>query len=430
MRFRLLAAIVPKVKLNFLDNYLKNMRLAFFSPLSPQRSGISDYSEDLLPFLGKGAEIDLFTEEDVPPTNSEIIENFTMLPYPEFERCHQQRPYDLCLYQMGNNPKYHRYMDALIQAYPGIVTLHDYALQHFYVELLGEENRLDEYTQWMETYYGDIGRKIADNFSCGILHDYVFYQFPLFQRVVMPSLGTIVHNSYVKNKILQYDPSLPVEMIHMGVILPDLQQYRGQELRKKYQIPQDRFVIGTYGYISPGKRIPELLGAFAEFAKEVPEAVCLLVGHLVEPEELPGFDMRKLIRELGIEDKVIITGFTPYDQFFDYIALSDACVNLRHPTVRATSANILKIMAFAKPILISDLCESLDLPTTCCIKIPLNETEEDALFQAFKKLYQDPEYRKTLGDNARTYIEDECSIEQAAGKYLEFCSKILALKNA
>lgn len=403
------------------------MRLAFFSPLSPQRSGISDYSEELLPALAKGAEIDLFTEQDIPPTNQQVRDLFPVYPYPEFAQRHQQSPYDLCLYQMGNNPKFHGYMDELIQTYPGVVTLHDYALQHYYfTTLIQKQKRYEEYVASMRRYYGELGERIGSQFSCGTLHEYPFYCFPLFQRVVEPSLGTIVHNSYVKTKLLQYDPSYQVAMIPMGIIPPDLEKYSLYALREKYKIPQDRFVVGAYGYISPGKRIPELLRAFAAFAQHVPEALCVLVGHLVDPEELPGFDMRRLIRALGIEDKVMITGFTPYHQFLDYIALADVCVNLRHPTVRATSANILKIMAFAKPILISDLCESLDLPPSCCIKIPLNETEEDALFQAFQRLYHDAEYRKTLGANARKYIEEHHTVAQAAEKYLAFCSKILS----
>lgn len=401
------------------------MRLAFFSPLSPQRSGISDYSEDLLPFLAKGADIDLFTEENCPATNPVICDNFTVLPYTKFELAHQTDAYDLCIYQMGNNPKYHKYMDEFIQKHPGIVTVHDYALQHFYVELLQKKNRANDYTQWMERFYGEVGRKIADNFQCGTFHDYVFYQFPLWQRVVEPSLGTVVHSSYVKTKMLHYNPSYQVEMIPMGIVPPCLENYPKEGLREKYQIPQDRFVVGAFGYISPGKRIPELLEAFAEFAKNVPEALCLLVGHLVDPEELPGFDMRKLIKELSIEEQVIITGFIPYDAFFDYIALSDICVNLRHPTVRATSANILKIMGFAKPTLVSDLCENLDLPSTCCIKIPLDESECEQLFQSFQRLYNDTEYRKQMGTQARQYVEASHSVEKAAEHYLAFCSKIL-----
>ncbi|GAK55048.1 glycosyl transferase group 1 [Candidatus Vecturithrix granuli] len=401
------------------------MKLAFFSPLPPQRSGISDYSEDLLPFLAQGAMLELFTDEGVSPTNSKIVDNFPVYPYTQFGRRHQAAPYDLCLYQMGNNPKYHHYMDALIQTYPGIVTLHDYALQHLYIFLCTKQKRFDEYQEMMETYYGPEGRVIANNFRKGILHDYVFYQYPLFQRVVVPSRGTIVHSQYVKQKILRYDASLHVEMIPMGIMPPDLSQYDVNTLRKQYQIPYDRFVVGAYGYIQPGKRIPELLRSFAELVKETPEALCLLVGHLASPQEVSNFDIRKLIRDLGIEKHVLITGFTPYNQFLDYLALSDVCVNLRHPTVRATSANILKIMAFGKPAIISDLGENLDFPSTVCIKIPLNDTEEEKIFQAIVALSRDPEQRQTMGAQARKFIIEQHSIQQAADKYLAFCQKIL-----
>jgi len=159
------------------------MKLAFFSPLSPQRSGISDYSEDLLPFLAKGADIDLFTEKDVPPTNPQIAENFEVCPYTDFARRHQDKPYDLCLYQMGNNPKFHGYMDELIQRYPGIVTVHDYALQHYYVTMFLEDFTPEgcaEYVAIMKRYYGEIGEKVAARFSYEKLHEYPFYQFPLW----------------------------------------------------------------------------------------------------------------------------------------------------------------------------------------------------------------------------------------------------------
>ena len=401
------------------------MKLAFFSPLSPQRSGISDYSEDLLPFLARGARLELFTDEGAPPTNSKIVDEFPVYPYTQFERRHQAAPYDLCLYQMGNNPKYHHYMDAFIQNYPGIVTLHDFVLQHLYVILLKKEQRFDDYQEMMETYYGSEGRVIADNFRRGTLHDYVFYQYPLFQRVVVPSLGTIVHSNYVKQKILRYDASLAVEMIPMGIVPPDLTHYDVKTLRERYQIPHDRFIVGAYGYITPGKRIPELLRAFAELVKEAPEALCVLVGHLSSPQEIVNFDIRKLIHDLGIEKQVLITGFTPYDQFLDYLALSDVCVNLRYPTVRATSANILKIMAFGKPAIISNLGENLDFPATVCIKIPLDDTEEEKIFQAFSTLFHNPEQRNSMGAQARKFVMEHHSIQQAADKYLAFCEKIL-----
>jgi hypothetical protein len=36
------------------------MRLAYFTPLPPSKSGIADYNSELLPYLAKGAEISVF----------------------------------------------------------------------------------------------------------------------------------------------------------------------------------------------------------------------------------------------------------------------------------------------------------------------------------------------------------------------------------
>ncbi len=396
------------------------MRLAFFSPVNPQKSGISDYSEELLPWLAREADIDLFLEERITPSTPAIADNFSWYPFTQFEQQYAQAPYDMCLYQMGNNTACHRYMDAFIQRYPGIITLHDYMIHHLYAEVFTEEKRYDEYEAAMVSYYGELGKQLADTFRQGIRCDYVYYQFPFYQRVVNPGRGTIVHASYVKTKLLEYNPNYQVEMIPMGVIPPDLSHYNIPNLRDKHHIPRSSFILASFGFIIEGKRIRELLQAFSAFVDDVPDALCLLVG-----KEAPDFNVRALIHELQLNDNIIITGYTPYAEFLEYIVLTDVCVNLRYPTVRSTSANILKIMGFAKPVLMSDLCEYLDIPENCCVKIPLNETEECALLKVFHLLYNDPEQRNALGQKARNFVEKYHSMQQAADKYMAFCEKII-----
>jgi hypothetical protein len=39
------------------SSILDRMRLAYFTPLPPGKSGIADYNSELLPYLAKGAEI-------------------------------------------------------------------------------------------------------------------------------------------------------------------------------------------------------------------------------------------------------------------------------------------------------------------------------------------------------------------------------------
>ena len=88
------------------------MKLAFFSPLNPQKSGISDYSEELLPALAKHTDIDLYVADGVIPTTPAITEQFAWFPHTQFAQQHTQQPYDLCVYQMGNNTACHQYMDT------------------------------------------------------------------------------------------------------------------------------------------------------------------------------------------------------------------------------------------------------------------------------------------------------------------------------
>src|SRR5260221_8765531 len=89
------------------------MRLAWFSPLPPARSGIAAYSDELLPLLDANHTIDRFPEARAH----------------DFVWMARRDPYDLVVYQLGNAPC-HDYMWAYLAAFPGLVVLHDATLPH------------------------------------------------------------------------------------------------------------------------------------------------------------------------------------------------------------------------------------------------------------------------------------------------------------
>ena len=84
------------------------MRIAFFSPLPPARSGIADYSAALLNELEPLAEI-------------------TRIPAipPDFDPAR----YDVLLYQIGNNADHAFCYEAALR-WPGFVVLHEANLHH------------------------------------------------------------------------------------------------------------------------------------------------------------------------------------------------------------------------------------------------------------------------------------------------------------
>src|SRR5262249_48592367 len=107
---------------------IQPMRIAWFSPLPPTRSGIAAYSVEVLPHLERRYTIETFDEARAH----------------DFVWKHRRNPYDLTVYQLGNAPC-HDFMWAYLASYPGLVVLHDARLHHARARQLLQANRADDY---------------------------------------------------------------------------------------------------------------------------------------------------------------------------------------------------------------------------------------------------------------------------------------------
>ena len=76
------------------------MKIAYWSPLSPMSTGISDYSEELLPYLAK-RDLDIhLIVEDYEPSEKNITDLFPWHRAREYENVLQQEKFDLNLFQL------------------------------------------------------------------------------------------------------------------------------------------------------------------------------------------------------------------------------------------------------------------------------------------------------------------------------------------
>ena len=131
------------------------LRLDFVSPLPPSRSGIADYSGDLLQWLKPLCDLRV-----IRLTGQEVGE--------EMDRRWKAVPADrlaedgrLPLYQMGNN-RHHMEIWRLAHDTPGILTLHDLVLHHLLIELTLGEGDLEAYPDRLEADHGWAGRAVAE----------------------------------------------------------------------------------------------------------------------------------------------------------------------------------------------------------------------------------------------------------------------------
>ncbi|MEO6457299.1 MAG: glycosyl transferase family 1, partial [Chloroflexia bacterium] len=246
------------------------MKIAFFTPLNPVQSGISDYSEELLVTLGGAKagghplQIDIFIDKGNKPTNREVTEQFKVLPASDFRRLSDQ--YDATVYQMGNSAA-HAYIYNELMRSPGVVVMHEFVLHHLRVWMTLNGGKRKEYISIMEQRHGAEGREAARRVLLGQFPEALF-EYPLSDEVVHKAKGIIVHSRYMEGLVRQVLPDVPLAVVPMGVPLPPL--IPKDQARARLGIDPDLFLVTSVGHLNPYKRVSTTLRAFKALLMEVP----------------------------------------------------------------------------------------------------------------------------------------------------------------
>src|SRR6185312_8752309 len=166
------------------------MRLAWFSPLPPARTGIAGYSADVLPPLeAAGLRIDRFESRHAH----------------DFVWRHRQRPYDLVVYQLGN-AAWHDYMWGYLFRYPGLVVLHDARLHHARAAQLLRDRRIDDYRAEFAYDHPDAAAGAAE-YAVEGLRGSGLYRWPMTRTVIESARLVAVHNASIAGDLRTQYPA-------------------------------------------------------------------------------------------------------------------------------------------------------------------------------------------------------------------------------
>src|SRR5690349_10790744 len=195
------------------------MRLAYFSPLNPQACGISDYSEELLPYLATHAEIDLFVDGFEPANHDLPIAN--CLDYRNDPSILAQlKNHDAIFYHVGNDYRFHYGTCTVLRQHPGIVVFHDYVLEDTFLGRAREVNDFELYLDEMEACHGPSERARAEeSIRRGLAppQEDAPLQFPLNLRTARAAEGIIAHSEWSRSRLAQLAPGTPTARIAMPV---------------------------------------------------------------------------------------------------------------------------------------------------------------------------------------------------------------------
>lgn len=389
--------------------------------MNPIKSGVSDYSEELLEYLAGYGRVDLFVD-DYNPSSPWMHECFRIFNYRRIFENHGKNDHDIHIYNIGNNDN-HSYIYSVCLEYPGIVVLHEPMLHHFVFSQTVGSNRLKDYLRELDYCYKTERSRIV-KVTLEERDEESWFDYPLIDRIVDSSLGMIVHSEFARQKVLEVDPAAMVRKIPLPYAPPPAEKMRSPELiREILGFGEDDFLLGSVGYLTSSKRIDALLRTVARLKAQGRKVKLLLVGKM-----LPGCEAPRWIEELGLDEDVLWTGFVDNRTFREYMNLPDMFVALRHPSAGETSASVVKIMGAGKPVMLSDQYAFSEFPDDCCVKVSIGESEEAELLEKLVYYIDNPEETLALGERGRRYILANHDIHDAARSYAQFAAELLAVR--
>jgi glycosyltransferase involved in cell wall biosynthesis len=415
------ATVARRVRVD--RGHARKPNIAFFSPLPPRKSGISDYAASLLDELRKTYRIDLFHDAGYVPEPALASPEFTCCDYRQFERLAAAKDYHGVVYQMGNS-KYHSYMFPVMLRHPGLVTLHDFCLAGFHLyhghaHGMGMGFIADELRRWHPEDADEIEEALPRWPSAweDIERDCARRGWTLNRRVLDAASCVVVHSPWCERQVRDSSPEYAdkVVVIPMGGQPRRTTDAQRAAIRDKFNLPLDALLVMSFGYVHPGKMSPEALDAFAAVARDDPKALFVFVG-----EEVDGGEARRHAAGLGLSDRVRFLGRQSADSYAELVGVADIGVNLRlPPTNGETSAALLNLLASGVPTVVTDVGTFSDFPESVVHKVRWEAEGADGLRRALHGLAADRAAREALGRSAWSHVNEYHEWSRVARLYVE-----------
>jgi glycosyltransferase involved in cell wall biosynthesis len=400
------------------------VRVAFLSPLPPAATGIADYTADVLALLSGAHEIDVFHAQQ-SVERARLPRQCDVQPVSAFLVRHREQPYDAAVYQMGNG-RDHAFLYDVLSQVPGLLVLHDLVLHHSRAAHFLEAEpvrawRLDPASlaareaarPWLDRWRDELaytypgrGERLFE-VQLGTLGPLLPYAYPLLRIPVEASRLAGVHSAYAAEAVRAEAPEAEVVRLAMPAEAVPVDPDAVRDTRRRLGFGDDDVVVGSFGLLTPEKRIETTARAVARVAARDARIRLLLAGPVPDRDELA-----RMLERLGVTRRSVVTDRLPFDELPVHMEAADIVVHLRYPTARETSAALLRVLAQGRPAILSDLEHQAEIPEGAVMRVDVAD-EEDAVTQAISMLAAERERRLELGRRAAAYARREHSPERA-----------------
>jgi glycosyltransferase involved in cell wall biosynthesis len=389
----------------------RRRRLAYVSPLPPEKTEIADYSAELIPELTRWYEVEVIvTQPEV--ADAAIRANCPIRTVEEFRA--RAANYDRVLYHFGNSAC-HEHMFVLLEEIPGVVVLHDFFLSD--IQAHQDVHGWAPHAFARALLESHCYRAVRELFTVSDTAE-VISRYPANLPVLQSALGVIVHSDYSRRLARQwYGDAAGTDW----TVIPHLRKPASaadrKAARKTLGVAEDALLVCSFGFLAPTKLNHRLLEAWLASPLATDTK-----AHLVFVGENHGGDygqnLLRRIRDSSAAGRIRITGWADVETFRQYLAAADIGVQLRTLSRGETSGTVLDCMNHGLATIVNAHGSFADLDPQGVWLLPDEFTDEE-LSEALTTLARDPERRRALGERPREIIRTRHAPRRCAEQYFE-----------
>jgi len=386
-------------------------RLAFVSPLPPERTGIATYAIELLAELKDHIEIELVVaqpEVSLPPA-------LAHLPVRQAAWFAEHGgEYDQVLYQFGNSP-FHSHMFSLLARFPGVVVLHDFflggALVH--AQMSGADPRA-----WSDALLYSHGYAAVRASQTGEGRGQAHKDWPASLPVLENATRVIVHSQHARQLAADW---FGAAITHKIDVIPHPRTPPAQVdragARAALGIKDDTFLVCSFGFVAPNKLTHELLRAWIGSHLHA-DRDCALVLAGANHDSPYGVEVEGLIRAAGPNANIRIAGWLDAETYRQYLQAADVGVQLRTNAHGESSGAVLDCMNYGLPTIVNANGSMAEFPPDAVWRLP-DAFDIRELGAALETLRADPALRRAFGTRAVAHLDAGMRPARCAALYRE-----------
>jgi glycosyltransferase involved in cell wall biosynthesis len=240
---------------------------------------------------------------------------------------------------------------------------------HYYeIERLIKEEKIDIIVLYSVPTDGLQVLHLAKKYNIPVIFRSIDTLHQLVPNWVLSNITYFLEKVVYKNadRILTLTPKLSEYVVRMGADTSNVELLRTGvdtkkfnpdidpvSFRKELGIAADDKVILFMGTLFEFSQLDQYIEHFPDILEGIPEAKLLIVGGGELLERL-----QKIVISKGLSDKVMLTGFQPYDMMPQYINIADVCINpfrINGITKDVMPIKVLQYLASGKPVIATPL---------------------------------------------------------------------------